>query len=118
MQNIGSVAKTGDSSPVEQMRVDPGNLRCDVCTNTHGPTRKLINQLESLQIEIMTATGQQGLDVLDHRRHDQLIAVGAIEIEQAPAQHFDATRLAGQNVGNAFGQQPARHEPDLGDETA
>jgi hypothetical protein len=37
----------------------------------------LIDQLEGAQIHVAPAAGQQRLDVLDQRRHDQFVAMQA-----------------------------------------
>src|SRR5262249_31917472 len=50
------------------------------------------------------------LQVLEHGRHDQLVAVRAEQVEDAAPQAFDAQRLDRQDVFDVLGQQPASHD--------
>ena len=62
-------------------------------------------------IELAPGARQQRLQILEQRRHHQLEAVAARQVEQRAPQLFDAPRLRGQHVGNVLGQQPSRgHE--------
>ena len=86
------------------MSVDTGNLRGNVRTQAHGAPGKLIDELERAQIEVMAGAGQQRLDVLEHRRHHEFVAVGTETVQHQPAQIFNLARLGRQHVGDIFGE--------------
>ena len=109
MQHAVAVAQPGDAAVVEQVRVDPRRLRRDVGPDAHGTAGKLVGDLERAQLEILPGAGQQGLEIFQHRRHDELETVTAKMIEYAAAQALDALGLGRQCVGDVFGQQPV-HE--------
>ncbi len=109
MQHRAGVAQARHAGPVQQVGVDAGNLRRNIGAQADRAAGQLIDQLEGLQIQIVAGAGQQRLDVLQHRRHHQLIAVGAEQVEHAAAQLLDLARLGRQHVGNGFRQQPVRH---------
>ena len=88
---------------IEQMGVDACRLRRDVGAHSHAASGNLVDQLEGTQIEIMAGAGQQRLEVLKHRRHDEFEAMTAEVIEQAPTQALDAFGLIRESVGNVFG---------------
>ena len=73
-------------------------------------TFKLVDQLEGSQIEVVPGAGEQRLDVLEQRRHDEFVAAAGEQVEQQPAQPLDARGLLRQDVLEVFRQQPAhRH---------
>ena len=57
----------------------------------------------------MAGTREQRLEVLDHRRHHELVTVHFEEIEQASAERLDPTGLRGENVLDVLGQYPDGH---------
>src|SRR5262245_48106457 len=82
MERARAVAQTGDALTVEQVSVDPRDLRRHVGPQAHRPTRQLVDQLERAQVEVMAGAGQERLDVLEQRRDDEFVAVDAEEPEQ------------------------------------
>ena len=109
MQAGQRIAQPHDASPVQDVRIDTGNLRGHVGAQAQGSATALIDQLEGAQIQVTSAAGKQGVDVLDQGGNDQFVAVALIQVHQAPPEAFDATRFDGQDVGNVFGQEPACH---------
>ena len=89
VQNAARVAQARDARAVEQVRVDARHLRGDVRAHPQQPARQLIDQLEGLQVQIVAGAGEQRLQILEQRRHHQLVAVRLEQIEHAPAQRFD-----------------------------
>ena len=104
VQDWSAIAEPGQALAVQQMRVDARDLRRRVGAQAQAAARQLVNQLEGLQVECLAGAGEQGIQVLDHRRDDELVAVGARGIEQRPAQVFDMPGLGGQDVGDLIRQ--------------
>ena len=98
---------------IEQVRIDTRRLRCDIGAQPQHAAVELIHQLEGLQVQVAAGTGEERIQIFDHRRDDQLIAVGDQQIEHAPAQPFDAHRLGGQRIFDVFGQYPTRGQRSL-----
>jgi hypothetical protein len=113
VQHAAAVAQTRDTPAVEQVGIDASHLRRDIRTHSHAATGKLVHQLEGAQIEIVAATVQQRLDVLQQRRDDKLIAMPGKLVEQAAPQRLDARRIAWQDVLDCFRQEPAAICHDL-----
>ena len=113
MQNRAAVTQTGYALAVEQMGVNTGHLGCAVGAQAQGASRELIDQLEGLQTQGLSRAGQQRLQVLEQRRHDQLIAIAAGRIEQHAPELLDVPRFRGQDIGNLVrqlpGRRPSRH---------
>jgi hypothetical protein len=108
-QHAAGVAQPRDARRVEEMRVDARDLRRDVGAQREHPARERVHHLERLQLEVATGTGGERLDVLDHRRAHQRVAVRGEVVEQRAAQPLDAQRLVGQEVLDALGEQPVTH---------
>jgi hypothetical protein len=77
-----------------------------VSARSPGAAGELVDQLESLQIQRFAGAGQERLEVLQQRRHDEFIAVAAGGVQEQAAQLFDVARLGGQDIGNLIGQLP------------
>ena len=92
------------------MRVDPRDLRRNVGAQAHHASRELVHQREGLQVEIVAGAGEQRLDVFQQRRHDQLVTVGAEQIEEVAPQPLDARGFERENVLDVFGQYPGTHQ--------
>ena len=88
------------------MRVQARHLRRDVGTHTHQATAELVGDLEGHEVEIVTGTRQQGIQVFHQGREHQLVAPGGKAVEQATAQGFQAGRLGREHIAHAIGQQP------------
>ena len=56
-------------------------------------TFKVVDQLEGLQVQRLAGAGEERLEVLQQRRHDQLVAVAARRIEQFASEFFDVPGL-------------------------
>jgi hypothetical protein len=109
MQHAAAIAQARHPPAVEQMGVDAGHLRRDVGAQAHGAAGELIDQLEGAQIHVPPAAGEQRLEVLEQRRHHQLVAMQRELVEQRPAQALQPARLEGQDILDGFGQDPAAH---------
>src|SRR6185312_3196670 len=105
-----AVAQTGNAASIEQVRVDARHLRRGVGAQAHHAPGQLIHQLEGLQAQRLASAGEQRLQVLEQRRHDQLVAIAARRVEQTPAQFFDVSGLGRQNIGDVIRQNPGGHE--------
>ncbi len=88
------------------MRINPRNLRRRIGANAQGTARKLVNKFEGLQVERLAGPCQERLKMLQHGRHDELIAIAASRVEEKSTKLFDVTRLGGQDIGNLIGQLP------------
>jgi hypothetical protein len=75
MEDAVAIAQPGDPLPIEQMGVDPGNLRRHVGAHPERASRQLIDEFESPQLQILAGAGEQGIEVLEQGRHDQFVAV-------------------------------------------
>ena len=87
--------------------VPPGG---GVGTQTQGAARELVHQFEGLQVEGFTRTGQQGFQMLQQRRHHQLVAIATGGVKQYAAKFFDVACLGRQDIGNVIREDPSRHE--------
>ena len=85
------------------MRINARHLGRYVRAHAHGTARQLVNQLEGLQIEIVAGAGQQRIDIFQHRRQHQLVAVTLKQVEHAPPQRLNAACGNRQNVLDIFG---------------
>ena len=106
VQHRAAIAKTGHAAAIEQVRINAGDLGRGVGAQAQGAARQLIDQLEGLQVQRFAGAGQQRLQVLQQRRHDQLVTVAAGGVQEQAAQFFDVTRLGGQDIGNLIRQLP------------
>ena len=101
-----AVAQAGHTLAVQQVGVDAGHLRRAVGAQAKRAARQLIHQFEGLQIECLTGPGEQRFQMLQQRRHDQLVAVASGCVQQTPAEFFDVARLGGQDIGNVIREDP------------
>jgi hypothetical protein len=104
-----AVAQAGHALAVEQVGIDAGDLGRAVGAQAKRAARELVHELEGHEVQRFAGAGEQGLQVLDQRRHDQLIAVAAGCVQQAPAKFFDVTGLGRQDIGNVIREDPGRH---------
>ena len=109
MHDAAGVAEPCHARPVEQVRVDTRDLRRDVSAQAQRAARELVHELEGLEIEVVSRTGEQRLHVLEQRRHHELVAVHREEIEERTAQPLNARGLRGQDVLDVLRQEPGAH---------
>ena len=97
VQHAAAIAQARDALAVQQMRVDARHLRRDVGAHAHHAAGELVHQLEGAQVQVVAGAGQQRLQVLEQRRHHQLVAVHAEQLQQPRAQRIRsrAPRAAG-----------------------
>jgi hypothetical protein len=57
--------------------VDASGLRRGVGAQAQRAAAELIDELEGLQVELMPGAGEQRIQMLEQRRHDQLEATAA-----------------------------------------
>jgi hypothetical protein len=88
--------------------VDARHLRRAVGAQAERAAAQLVDQLEGLQVERMTRAGQQRLDVLEHRRNDELEAEPGRRIEQSAPQELDVAGPGRKDIGDVLRQQPGR----------
>ena len=106
MQHRAAVAQPRHAAAVEEMRIDAGHLRRRVGAKPERAAGQLVDQLERLQVERLARAGEQGLEMLQQRGHDQLVAIAARGVEKKAPQLFDMSRLRRQNIGNLIRQLP------------
>lgn len=106
-QHRGAVAQAADIPALHQVGVDARDLRGDVGAHAQALARELVDQLECLEVEIAATADQQRVEVFDQRRQHELEAVPAIAIEKGTSKALQIVRLVRQQVGDAFGKQPA-----------
>jgi len=87
---------------LEVVGVDTCNLRGHIGPHPHQTTRRLVDQFESLKVEIMACANQQRLQVLDQRRDDQFVTPAVEGIQQFPSQSLEAQRLRRQVLVDTF----------------
>jgi len=75
------------------MRINARRLLRGVGTQSEHAARHLIHQLEGLKIQRFASAGEQGIEMFQQRRHDQLIAIASGGVEQAATQFFDVSGL-------------------------
>ncbi len=109
VQDAAGIAQARHSRAVQDVRVDPCHLRCDVGAHAEQPPGHLVDELEGDEVEIAPAAREQGFHVLDHGRRHQLVSVGTEEIEQRPAQALDALGLSGQDIVDVLRKKPVVH---------
>ena len=109
VQHRAAVAKPRDRLAPQQVRIDARHLRRGVGANAERAARQLVDQLESLEVERFTGTGEQRVEVLDQGRDHQLVAIGTGGIEQFATEFFDAPGLRGQYIGDVIRQEPGGH---------
>jgi hypothetical protein len=109
VQHRAAVAQARDTLTVEQVGIDAGHLGRAVGAQAHHAARELVHQLEGLQVQRLAGAGEQRLQVLQQRRHHQLVAIAAGHVEQVAAEFFDVPGLGGQDIGNVIRQDPGRH---------
>jgi hypothetical protein len=109
MQHAAGVAQARDRGAVQQVGVDARHLRGHVRTQAQHAARQLVHQLEGAQVGVFTGAGQQRFQVLQQRRHHQLVAVQAEIIQHQTTQFFNLACFRRQNVGDILGQQPIWH---------
>ena len=55
--------------------------------------RQLIDQFEGLQVQGFPGAGEQRFQVLQQRRHDELVPVAARRVQQFASEFFDVPGL-------------------------
>ena len=90
VQHAVAIAETGRALTIQQVRIDARHLRCHVRTYAQRTTGNLVDQLEGTQLEIMAGAGEQRIEIFDQRRHHQLVAMRAEEVEDRTALLLDA----------------------------
>ena len=108
-KNAAGIAEARDAGLVQEVRVDPGDLRRDVGANAKEPARHRIDDLERLQVEIVTRAGQQRIEMLHQRRLHEAETMGAEMFEQRATQRFHPFGFNGQDVLDVFRQDPLTH---------
>ena len=103
MQNAVTVTKTRHPLAIEQMRIDPCHLRCHVGAQAERLAGELIHQLEGPQQKIRSRSGQQRIQILQHRRHDVLVAVNTEQVEDLSSQMFNLVCFVRERVSNVLG---------------
>src|SRR5471032_1535011 len=88
MQHIARVTKTRHTLPIQQMRVDTRDLRRNVGTQAERAAGQLIDEFERAQVQVAATAGKQRLEILEHGRHDEFVAVRTKTVEQPTAQFF------------------------------
>ena len=109
VQHRTAITQTCQARAAQQMRIDACHLGRGVSAQAQSAARQLIHQLESLQIQSFARAGQQGLQMLQQRRHDQLVAIATGGVQQFAAEFFDVASLGGQDIGNVIRKDPSRH---------
>mgnify|MGYP007083397100 CR=1 FL=1 len=63
------------------MRIYTCYLGSHVCAQAQRAARQLVDQFKGTQIHVMPRTGQQGVQILKHRRHDKFVPVKVEVVE-------------------------------------
>ena len=108
-QHAAGIAEAGDPGLVQQVRIDPRDLRRDVGAHAEEPSRHRVDDLERLQVEIASRSGQERIEVLDERRLHQPVAVPAEVIEQEAAKRLDPLGLRRQDILDPLRKDPLTH---------
>ena len=109
MQYRAAVGKARNAFAIEQMRINARCLGRGIGAQTHAAPGQLVYQLQGTQIHVMTGSSHQRIEILQQRRHHQLVAMHAERVKQQPAQLLNTARLIRQHVGDVLRQCPARH---------
>ena len=109
MQHRAAIAQPRNAGPVQKVGIDTSDLGCAVRSQPQHATRQLVHQLERLEIKCLAGAGQQGLQMLQHGRHYELVAVASRHVQQISTDFFDVARLGRQYIGNVIGQDPGGH---------
>ena len=104
-----AVAQPRYACAIEQVGIDARDLWRGVGAQTHAASRQLVDQLEGLQVERFAGTGQEGFEMLEQRRHHQLVAIATGGVEQLASKFFDVARLGRQHIGNVIREDPGGH---------
>ncbi|MNO64552.1 hypothetical protein D3C76_552810 [compost metagenome] len=107
VQHATGVAQTARAFTTQGVRIDARDLRGDVGTKAHLPTRLWVNNLERAQIQVLAGTGKQRFQVLDMRSHDELVTPALEQIQHLTTRDLDARSLRWQYFFDAIWQQPA-----------
>ena len=107
-QHRAAVAEPGHSGTVEHVRIDSRRLRRAVGAQAEGSAAQLIDELERLQVEGVAGARKERLDVLQHRRDDELEAEARSGVEQAATQRFDVAGARRKDIGDVLRQEPGR----------
>jgi hypothetical protein len=110
VQHRAAITQPGHTGTVEQMGIDARDLRRGVGTQTQGAPRELVNEFEGLKIERPPRARKQRFEVLQQRRHDQLVAEATRGVKIKTTEFFDMPGLGRQNIGDVIRQDPSRHE--------
>ncbi len=102
VQDAARIAQTTRAFTFERVGIDACNLRRDVGAKAHLPARLRIDNLEGAQIQIRTRSCQQGLQILDMRGDDKLIAPALKQIQHLTTRYFNARRFRWQYFFDAI----------------
>ena len=87
---------------IQQMRINPRSLGRNVSSDAKRAPGQLVNELEGPEVQILARTGQQRIEILQHRRHHKLESTQAEMIEQRTSQGFNTRRFQRQCVSDVF----------------
>ncbi|MCY1426586.1 hypothetical protein D9M71_424090 [compost metagenome] len=107
VQHAAGIAQAARPFTTQGVRIDARDLRGDVGTKAHLPTRLRVNNLERAQIQVLAGTGKQRFQVLDMRGHDELVTPALEQIQHLTTRDLDARSLRWQYFFDAIWQQPA-----------
>ena len=102
VQHGADVAKPHRLLSAERLRVDARDLRRHVGAHPHHPAGQLIRQLEGGEIEVVPGADEQGVEILDEGRDDELVAPAGKEVDEPAAQTLEAPRLGRQDLVDAL----------------
>ncbi|MNS65151.1 hypothetical protein D3C72_983010 [compost metagenome] len=109
MDHRAAVAQARHAVAVQQVGIDARHLGGGVGTQAHAAAGELVDKLEGLEVERLAGARKQRLQVLEQRRHHQLVAIATGGIEQLASKFFDVARLGGQHIGNVIREDPGGH---------
>jgi hypothetical protein len=73
--------------------VHPSNLRGYIGRHAHKPPTDLINQFESLEIQISAITGQQRIQIFHSGRYNKRVPPSLENIQHHPSQFLQSPRV-------------------------
>ena len=107
VQHAAGIAQAARALATQGVRIHPRHLRGDVGPEAHLPPGQRIGHLEGAQIQVLTGTGEQGLEVFDVRGDDELVAPTLEQIQHLAACRLDQCRFRRQYFFDAIWQEPA-----------
>ena len=98
------------------MSIDTRDLRRHVRAHAELAAREVIGELEGLQRQVLAADAEKGVEMLDERRHHEIVATRHVVIDECAAQPVEPRRFGRQQILDAGGQQPevVHGNPDSG----